>query len=80
MQDVCKALERIARLAESADEMALKNELKTFREMIAIQPELRTLENELKVWQEKLSVIFQEPIGRKGMAKHARFWAQRLRS
>lgn len=81
MQDACKALERIARLAESSpDEAALKAEVQTLRNSVSSKPELKELESELKIWQDKLSVILSEPIGRKGLAKHARFWAERLKN
>ena len=43
-------------------------------------PLLEELEKELSVWQSKLSVILNEPIGKKGMAKHARFWVEKLRA
>lgn len=79
LQDVCKALERIACLAETAsDEAALKVELQALRNIVSPKVELKELKNELKIWQDKLSVILKEPIGRKGMAKHARFWTEKL--
>lgn len=39
-----------------------------------------SLDVELSIWQSKLSVILNEPAGRKGLAKHARFWAEKLRA
>ena len=41
---------------------------------------LKELDKELSIWQSKLSVILNEPVGKKGMAKHARFWAEKLRA
>ena len=43
-------------------------------------PLLKELDTELSIWQSKLAVILKEPIGKKGMAKHARFWAEKLRA
>ena len=40
---------------------------------------LGQLETELSVWQSKLEVILKETVGRQGMAKHASFWAEKLR-
>ena len=37
------------------------------------------LETELATWQSKLAVILKEPVGQKGMVKHARYWAERLK-
>ena len=43
-------------------------------------PLLKELDTELSIWQSKLEVILKEPVGKKGMAKHARFWAEKLRA
>ncbi len=43
-------------------------------------PLLEELDTELSIWQSKLAVILKEPVGKKGMAKHARFWAEKLRT
>ena len=79
MSDACKTLESIARLAESGDEAVLRKELESFRKTLSSGNEFAELEKEVKIWQDKLAVILQEPIGRKGMAKHARFWIQKLK-
>ena len=42
-------------------------------------PLLKELDKELSIWQSKLEVILSETAGRKGMAKHARFWAEKLK-
>ncbi|HTL70072.1 MAG TPA: hypothetical protein VL404_02155 [Candidatus Eisenbacteria bacterium] len=39
---------------------------------------LSRLETELAIWKAKLPVIFKEPVGRQGMAKHARHWIEEL--
>ena len=79
MQDACKALETLARLAEgTADEAKLKATIEEIKTLVKGNSEAAHLEEELKVWQTKLPLILKEPVGRKGMAKHARFWAERL--
>ena len=40
---------------------------------------LHELDAELSIWQSKLAVILKEPVGKKGMAKHARYWAEKLK-
>ena len=40
---------------------------------------LQELDKELEIWESKLSVILNEPIGRQGMAKHAAHWIERLK-
>ncbi|OIO38534.1 MAG: hypothetical protein AUJ72_02390 [Candidatus Omnitrophica bacterium CG1_02_46_14] len=40
---------------------------------------LEQLETELGTWQTKLSVILNEPAGKKGMVKHVRFWIEKLK-
>lgn len=37
------------------------------------------LYRELEIWRSKLAVIFKEPVGRQGMARHAKFWADRIK-
>jgi len=39
---------------------------------------LQQLDQELSTWQGKLDVILSEPVGRQGMAKHARFWIEQI--
>ena len=81
MQDACKALETLARLAEgTADEAKMISVIQEITVLTKGKPEAAHLEEELKVWQIKLPVILKEPVGRKGMAKHARFWAERLKN
>ena len=81
LQDACKALETLARLAETtADEGKMTAAIQEIRMLTKGDPQAAHLEEELKVWQTKLPVILKEPVGRKGMAKHARFWAERLKN
>lgn len=79
MQDACQALERIAHLAESGDEAGLRKELEALQKAVSSNKELAELAKEAKIWQDKLGVILQEPVGRKGMARHARFWIEKLK-
>jgi len=83
LQDVCKGLDHLARLVENSSETSeIQKAIQGLLKILASEPStsesLKKLENELKIWQEKLPVILMEPIGRKGMAKHARFWASQL--
>ncbi len=63
--------------AIQATRTAIENYKKTAKpEQAAL---LEKLENELKTWQTKLSVILREPVGRQGMAKHAEHWIEQLK-
>lgn len=35
---------------------------------------------ELTTWENKIDVILKEPAGRRGMAKHAQFWAEKIKN
>ncbi len=39
---------------------------------------LKRLDSELATWQTKLPVILNEPVGRQGIAKHAKYWIDEL--
>lgn len=41
-------------------------------------PPLHELDQELSTWQSKLDAIWKEPFGREGMAKHAKYWMEKL--
>ena len=84
MKNIIVSLETITNAVEK-DADALKTEqaitlARNQIENISNDPLLKELDLELSVWQSKLSVIMKEPVGKKGMAKHARFWAERLKS
>ncbi len=90
MKRLIVSLEAIADLADRASDLSktqaaiqsakiLVQESKK-KEGQAEQASLQQLETELDTWQSKLSVILNEPVGKKGMAKHARFWAEKLRT
>ena len=93
MQKISASLEAIARVVEkNADISETERAIKATRDLIKGAatsatkapadghelPYLKELDAELATWQTKLSVILKEPVGKKGMAKHARFWAEKL--
>ena len=80
MKKIIESLEAIAAAAEKEPEKT-EQAIKAARGLIKDQelPLLKELDAELATWQSKLSVILKEPVGKKGMAKHARFWAEKLR-
>ena len=90
MQKISASLEAIAHLADQALDLsktqaaiqAAKTLVEESRKKSGQTEEalLQQLETELGTWQSKLSVILSEPVGKKGMAKHARFWAEKLRA
>lgn len=89
MKNITPELENIAKSVKvSSDASKTEQAIKSAR--IAVEnykkiakPEqaalLEKLENELKTWQSKLSVILREPVGRQGMAKHAEHWIEQLK-
>ena len=95
MQKIVASLEAIANSVDKGLDLSKTQEaIKTTRGLIkdfvdktngksvgAIHelPLLKELDAELLIWQSKLSVILSEPVGKKGMAKHARHWVERLK-
>ena len=83
MKEVITGLETIASTVErNSDVLKVEQAIKAIRDLIKNHelPLLKELDTELATWQSKLSVILKEPVGKKGMAKHARFWAERIES
>ena len=84
MEKILKALELIAKAAKSGSEKEAQDAVKSARESIralgAAGESLKELDQELSIWQSKLPVIWKEPAGRQGMAKHAAYWAEQLRT
>ena len=77
MDKIIQALEEIARLARhSNDASEIKKAIQAVRNLVPG----KELDQELSVWQTKLDVILKEPIGREGMAKHARYWAEKVKN
>ena len=82
-KDIQESLEQIARSAKSAKDAAeLGKAIAAARDLLKSSngtAPLQALDSELSVWQTKLPVIFKEPIGRQGMAKHALHWIEELK-
>ena len=73
-------LEQIAYLAKEASSADKLSEVIQTTKKLAQDLKLDQLSGELATWESKLSVILKEPVGRQGMAKHAAFWADKLRN
>ena len=78
------SLEEIARLARGLGEAGqIDRAIKTTRGLIQetgnSAVSLEKLDRELSIWESKLAVILKEPAGRQGMAKHALYWAEKLK-
>ena len=58
---------------------ATRDLIKHSKENESLDASLKQLDSELATWQSKLPVILKEPVARQGMAKHANFWAEKLR-
>ena len=71
------SLEKISKAARNNSLTEAESAIKKTRELlgeIKNQKELGVLDSELATWQTKLEVIFKEPVGRNGMAKHLEYW------
>ena len=88
MKKITDKLEEIAHSAKNPSEQAKTAEaLKALRALVKDPKEtgaapkelLGKLDGELEVWQMKLAVILKEPVGREGMARHAKYWVEELR-
>jgi hypothetical protein len=80
MKQILLALETIEKTAKSGDAAKLTQALEAARQALSGDKDPRSmqLDEELGIWQKKLSVILKEPIGREGMAKHAKHWVEIL--
>ena len=76
MDKIIKGLEALANSANSNDAVKVQ---KAIQEVRDLNP-AKELDLELAVWQSKLSVILKEPVGRQGLVKHARFWAEKIKN
>ena len=78
MSELVHKLEEIAKQVRGgSDADTIRNSIKSASAIASSQPELS---EELKIWLTKLDVILKEPVGRAGMAKHAHFWAEKLKN
>ena len=80
VQKISTSLEAIADLVDHASDLPKIQAAIQTAKTLAKEASLQQLETELNTWQSKLSVILNEPAGKKGMAKHARFWAEKLKA
>ena len=83
MKSIIVSLEALASAIDKGADPAKTGEaIKTTRDLTKNYKDalIRELDTELSIWQSKLSVILKEPVGKQGMAKHARFWAERLKA
>ena len=79
VQKISASLEAIADLVEHTSDLPkIQTAIQTAKNL-AKEASLQQLETELGTWQSKLSVILNEPVGKKGMAKHARYWIEKLK-
>ena len=80
MKNIIESLEQIEKVARG-DAAKVGQALQAARKTLsgAKNDKLKQLDEELSTWQKKLDVILKEPVGREGMAKHAKHWAEELR-
>ncbi len=88
MRDIISGLEEMAHLMRGTlDQSKMKEVIQKVRDSI---PDLKTqmdkdsqvllaqLDAELSTWQTKSEIILKEPVGREGIAKHVRYWVEKL--
>ena len=84
MEKTVKELEQLAHLLKNSnDEKAIREAIQSLRDRVGAIHELplrNELDHELEIWQSKLAVILEEPVGRQGMAKHAEYWIEKLKN
>lgn len=80
MKELVQALEEIERNARGGDPAKVAKALEAAVSKLSLWGDARAkqLGEELSVWKNKLPVIWKEPAGRQGMAKHARHWIGKL--
>ena len=81
MKEIIHSLEQIEKTSKNSDVRKTEEAIRTTRKFLSGTKNdvLKKLDGELEVWQTKLSVIFKEPAGREGMARHAKHWVEELR-
>ena len=80
-EKIALGLEEVAHLAKSSNDAAkIKEAISAVKELISGKDPFQQLDTELATWQSKLSVILKEPVGREGMVKHARYWAEKIKN
>ena len=81
MKEVIASLENIEKVARRGDAAQVQQAIRSARKSLtgAKDDKLKQLDEELSTWQKKSDVILKETVGREGMAKHAKHWAEELR-
>ena len=80
-EKICSGLEEVARLVKSTNDASkIKEAIAALRNLVSGDASYKQLDAELDTWQTKLAVILKEPVGCEGMAKHARYWAERIKN
>ena len=82
MEEIIGALETIEKaLRTGNDPSAVQTAIRTARNKTASSSDerLKQLAAELLTWESKFPVIWREPAGRQGMAKHAGHWIEKLK-
>ncbi len=81
MKEIIHFLEQIEKTVRSSDALKVEEAIRSARKSLSGNKSevLKKLDGELEIWQSKISVILKEPVGREGMAKHAKHWVEELR-
>ena len=88
MNEIIGALETIEKALKAGnDPSAVQTAIRTARKFLEGvktvgangRSPLQRLDDELSVWESKFPVIWREPAGRQGMAKHAGHWIEKLK-
>ena len=82
MKEIIEGLENIAHAADKGSDLQKTlQEIKGLRVRVGARHAvpLPQLDQELAVWESKIEVIWKEPAGRQGIAKHARHWVEKLK-
>ena len=88
MKEILEALETIEKSVGSGNDAAraqaaIREARKFLAGVKAVgangRSPLQRLDDELSIWESKFPVIWREPSGRQGMAKHVRHWITSLR-
>jgi hypothetical protein len=81
LKEIIHSLQEIEKRVRGEDTSEVETAITSARTLLSGESSgvLRQLDEELSTWQKKLNVILKEPVGREGMAKHAKHWVEELR-
>ena len=82
MKEILQALETIEKsVSAGKDPSGIQAAIRTARSKTTSSSDalLKQLAAELLTWESKFPVIWREPSGRQGMAKHAKHWIEKLK-